>query len=623
MYATELSRLLLNFSVLGFHAPETVDLAADASSEASSDTVAQQVQSDAPTDSEPSADATADDTTAGQPATAEVTTTADTMAAPSTPSADSGPHTVALTPDAVETPPSAASASVGAAGPIAPAGAIETSTGSPNTQNARDTRREGAVISGQKSTQPGDWAFDFHGYFNAPMRFGVGKRDTPAAGQSSTTLHSPLVPDDQYQSWQHTAHNPRSWAELYFGYGNDVAKGVVGIQAWNYSMSSWTNNQAQLGIALAFVELTPKLKRSRVHIDWKVGSFDDRYGMMGKYDPGAYETYMFGRTRTLGERLAIRIPVRDFSFNFEHGVGAARPDPSQWNTARFTLLHHAHAGVSYKELVELDFHYLTAWAQEEDRENEAENPNAPDGRMTVLGPDIRFDGGKFGYWYAGFSYIKAKSARTVGTAIEVVHGAGGGNYTLGIVDNYLEGPTARSNGNGEIFSLGLQTEHSLRKIMAGDAGFWGEGMDLSLSLYGMLNKIKSDDPDADGNVRMKYGADLVYSALPWLAVATRFDRVQPNKEIPEQSFGIFSPRIVFRSQWVTHEAITLQYSRYFYNQRICDPAGNSLQCVQSPVSAATPDGLGTELEDLAPETRGAPLALPDVNVFMLTANIWW
>jgi len=49
--------------------------------------------------------------------------------------------------------------------------------------------------------------------------------------------------------------------------------------------------------------------------------------------------------------------------------------------------------------------------------------------------------------------------------------------------------------------------------------------------------------------------------------------LQPNSKIPEQSFAILSPRIVFKSNWNTHEAITIQYSRYMYNQRECKSAG--------------------------------------------------
>ena len=30
-------------------------------------------------------------------------------------------------------------------------------------------------------------------------------------------------------------------------------------------------------------------------------------------------------------------------------------------------------------------------------------------------------------------------------------------------------------------------------------------------------------------------------------------------------FGVFSPRLIFRTDFVTHEQILVQYSRYFYD----------------------------------------------------------
>lgn len=71
--------------------------------------------------------------------------------------------------------------------------------------------------------------FGYHGYLRAPMRVGIGKRlpeDTPGYDviQGETTLHEATVPDDQYLSFQSTAHNMRSWAEAVFEYGNGVAK---------------------------------------------------------------------------------------------------------------------------------------------------------------------------------------------------------------------------------------------------------------------------------------------------------------------------------------------------------------------------------------------------------------
>lgn len=484
----------------------------------------------------------------------------------------------------------------------------------------------------------GGWAFDFHGYFRAPMRVGQGTREEGerSSGQGKTTLHAPLIPDDQYLGYQYTLHNPRDWAELYFSVGNQVASGTVSIQAFNFTDAAWKESNAQFGIAQAFVTLTPKLKNKRVRLLWKVGSFDNRYGASGRFDAGELDTYLFGRTHAMGESGRLDFLLGKFTLGVEHGVGATRPDPSIYNAARFTLLHHAHASLDWRNDVEVGFHYLHAFAREEDRHGPAIEDryrNLPDGDMTVLGPEVRIDWGRIGYFYTGVSWLRARRARVVGPSIEVIHAKGGGQWNFGIIDNYLEGPDAdgdgngTSDGNGQIVSWMVQTEHSVQKIMKGDA-FWGEGMDAVLKLYAMVNHVQSGDEDVNGLLKVKYGGDLLFSALPWFGVGARYTRVQPNSRVPEQSFSAFSPRIVFRTRWVTREEISLSYTRYVYNQRLCDD-GDVVRCVQPPSAPVPPDGFGSAA-DAATNTRGAPtgnsddpISTPDQNVFMLKATMWW
>ncbi|MBC8072178.1 MAG: hypothetical protein IAG13_27910 [Deltaproteobacteria bacterium] len=483
----------------------------------------------------------------------------------------------------------------------------------------------------------GGWSFDFHGYFRAPMRVGQGTRDDAerADGQGKTTFHLPLVPDDQYLGYAYTLHNPRDWAELYFSVGNQVAAGTVSIQAFNFTDSSWKESNAQFGIAQAFVTLTPKLKAKKVALLWKIGSFDNRYGAAGRYDAGELDTYLFGRTHAMGESGRLEFTLNKFVLGLEHGLGATRPDPSVYNAARFTLLNHAHASLEWRNDVEVGFHYLQAFAREEDRHGpaiDAANRNLPDGDMLVLGPELRIDWGRIGYFYTGLSWIRARRARVVGPSIEVIHSKGGGQWNFGLIDNYLEGPDSdgdgngTSNGNGEVLSWMLQTEHSLQKIMKGDS-FWGEGRDLVFKLYTMVNHVKSDDEDVDGILKVKYGADALFSALSWFGVGARYTRVQPNSRVPEQSFSAISPRLVFRTRWVTREEISVSYTRYIYNQRGCGP--DPVRCVQPPSAPVPPEGYGSA-SDAATNSRGAPtgnsddpMSTADNNVFMIKATMWW
>ncbi|MES1172803.1 MAG: hypothetical protein ABUL62_00650 [Myxococcales bacterium] len=562
---------------------------------------------------------------------------------------------------------------------------VKTTTLSTNT-----TVSGPAVVANDDS-----WKFEYHGYIRAPMRVGIGKRDNPGPGQSGTTYHSPVIPDDQYLSWQSSPHNKTDWAELYLSLGNSWAKGTVSIQGYNFADAAFSNPTTQLGISDGYIDLTPDLGYENFRLAWRVGAFSNKYGSAGKYDAGEYDTYMFGRIHNAGEALHIEYDIdEDNSLVFEHGIGFRKPDPSQFNNSRFTMLHHAHVTFKHSEAIQISAHYLNSWTQEEERSADPGVPldgttmltavpytltrpsatsitNVPDGKMWVAGLDARFDLGAFGYLYGAYSHVGLKDALTVARAIEVIHSSGGGEFGLGVVDNYLgpscvdtqffTDPTLHghayypqpgidshgnrvgdnfdplrpcSMGNGKVDTLLAQYEFSLTNFLQQSSGgqkFWGDGSDLVLKLYGMYNKVHSDYAPNDGIHKLKFGADVAYSILPWLTAAVRFDRLQPNSKIPEQSFGILSPRLVFKSKWNTHEAITLQYSRYIYNQRECAvgtpgdgviyTAGQE-KCVQPPSSPVPPDGFGANYAAQAGQ-RGAPTTRPDVNVFKIEATMWW
>jgi hypothetical protein len=551
-----------------------------------------------------------------------------------------------------------------------------------------------------------DWKFDYHGYLRAPMRVGLGKRDVVRDGQSKTTFHYPIVPDDQYLNWQSTSHNKKDWAEMFFSIGNSWAKGTLAVQGFNFTDAAWNDQEAQFGIGQGWVTLTPDLGYENVRLELKAGAFWARYGMAGKWDAGEYDTYLFGRTHVMGELLRLEYDLNDANtFWFEHGLGAKRPDPSQFNNARFTMLNHAHVGFKTGGFVEITAHYLHAWAAEEDRNFMPRNtvsgaslqdpynpPNYPsslmdvkDGKLWVAGADARFELGAFGYFYAGYSHIGANNAISVAPAIEVLHSFGGGQYALGVTDNYF-GPSCRggsdadgalvvpvnppytdecSMGTGSVDSVLAQYDFSLTNFLQQSSGgqkFWGDGQDFKATLYGMFNKVSSDVERTDGITKLKYGVDLQFAALPWMTVATRYDRLQPNSDIPEQSFSILSPRIVFKSKWLTREQISIQYSRYIYNERECpisdqtglpstpaftvvnagkralDPDGRpgranlpahsfegdkQLKCVQPPASPGSTESFGSHYLNQDTGLRGAPTTRPDVNVIKIEASMWW
>jgi hypothetical protein len=602
------------------------------------------------------------------------------------------PENVKLDEAAPGNPTSAAPAPAKPTAAVAPAKLAAPSAAAVEDQEKakkpEDTRAATGSVSGPVTEGDDTWKFGYNGFFRAPMRVGMSSRQA-APGQSSTTFHAPLVPDDQYLSWQHTKHANRDWAELFFSYGNSWAKGVIAVQGYNFVDSAYADPKANFGIGQGWIEITPYMPAENMRFKMKAGSFWNRYGGAGRWDAGEYDTHVIGRTHVMGEtaRLEIDIEGQPLTLGFEHGIGTKKPDPSIYNTARFTLLHHAHVDMMYDQSISFGLHFLNAWSQSEPPvtgpqpswvypspyASRYQGINQPDGDMKVFGAEARFDmPDVFGYFYLGGSYITAKNAVTVAPAIEVIHSSGGGEYNMGITGNYLDSEICRwganasaqvtcSNGNGSVMSLMGQYEQKVGDLL-GESPF-GEGQDLTVKLYGMWNKVKSDDKTADGNSKLKFGTDLFFDVFPVMAVATRFDYLMPNSRYKQQNFGVLSPRIVLRSSFVTHEQISFQYSRYLYSKRTCDvgtPADNPIaginddragtpfpngggypygaappqgdwsveaSCVQPPPSTVAPDGFGSTTQSQSGNVRGIPYTRahlrPDVNVFAIEASMWW
>jgi len=330
-----------------------------------------------------------------------------------------------------------------AAAAAAPAAKPDATADAPAAEKPKRTSLAAApttVAGAESSKASSEWKTDFHGYFRVPFRVGMGTRPAPAAvpnatqsdtntatvapGQSTTTLHAPIIPDGQYLSWQSTSHNRSDWAEMFFGIGNSWAKATVGLQGYNFTDVSFDDPKTQYGIGQAYVTITPDLGYENMRLALKVGAYQDRYGAAGKYDAGEYDTYLFGRTHVMGETLRADYDLTESTaLWFEEGLGGKRPDPSSFNNSRFTMLAHAHAGLNLGTDMQFSAHMLYSWAQEEDRPYDISKENtmyassvvdAPDGNMWVAGLDGRFDLGKFGYFYGGYSHIGAKNALVIG-----------------------------------------------------------------------------------------------------------------------------------------------------------------------------------------------------------------
>jgi hypothetical protein len=506
---------------------------------------------------------------------------------------------------------------------------------------------------GAATETEGDWGFRYNGYFRAPMNLGFGERIRPFIGQSKTTISNLQVPGREFYSWQSTPNAQGPWVELFFGYGNGVVESKIAIQAFNLTDASFNDTDeqgAQIGISQAFISVTPDLS------DWvddlranvRIGAFWNQYGGAGKYDAGAYDTYIIGRTHIIGGTYRLDYEFGPDTVWLEHGVGAKQPSPSVSQNTKYTLLHHAHLGLNLDSAILFGVHYMHSWTQEQDHQCVSdpdqgallgacpwqgtirEDPN--DGSLDVYGSDLRLNMDAFGEFFVGYSLIVAEYASTVDAAIEVAHAGGGGFFTSGVTGVYLNerGNNAGDlQGNGHVHNVLAQYDFSLSTLIGPD--LFGTTT-LDGSLFGMFSAVSSDDdPQADGVEKLKFGVDLEFAPLSWLAIGFRGDHLRPNSTIDEQNFSILSPRLVFRTEYGSHEEISLIYHRYIYAQRVCRNS-QDLYCAQVANGPNFPDGYGAFAGVTQPvNTRGGPLdpeaenlyMPPQENTLTLQATIWW
>jgi len=532
----------------------------------------------------------------------------------------------------------------------------------------------GAADLGDSSSEK-DWGFKFKGFFRAPMRVGI---DTSGQlgkssdnGGSSLTANSlqfhapPVVPDGNYTRWTYTNINPGPWAELLFQYGNQQVMMSTSIASYNITSGGWRELQDQLGIDRAFLTLKfPEALGDLGGMAWDVGIFSNRYGAMGKYDAGEYETYVIGRTRLAGATATADMYVSDdFKLILEGGAGAKvdqqyqtyesegatysqhvctadapgqpcydypswQPFPGNKVQQGTNLLAHLHAGAVIRSVLTAQVHYIGSFVKDK-RWNVASTAGtgtypgynlAPGyGYIQVAGIDFKLDGGWMGDGYLGYSYVKAKNALTISDSIELLHSQGGWQFT----QNYFPKAYLRGNGgDGEVHTIAGQYTFSLAAFMMRPRPFWGQAADVTIRPFFMYNKVTGTPNAGEDNVtKFKGGVDLVYSFMPTMAAGLRVDTVNPNMDNSQETFYVISPRLVFRSEFVTHEAVVLQYSYYKYGAAYTDPVTSA----GTAGSTTDPGVMPWPYGQYGTWSIGAAglNTQPDKHVITLYANMWW
>ncbi len=440
-----------------------------------------------------------------------------------------------------------------------------------------------------------DYKFDFHGFLVLPLRFGVNERAHSTALQYKTVYHGPPVTPDDFDRFEHTGVVPEPWTQLGFSYGNSRAVATVIIAARSVSVASgFFNPPDQLGINDAFITFKPDFGNVDVQVD--VGGFANRYGSMGQYDTGRYDTPVIARVGGVGETARIGVPLGKLVFLAEHGVmgqfdrAPLGVEPAGWNgfadpNVGTSFANHAHIGLAAPGSGQLGLHYVSAFTRDD-----RTAPAQPDGMINVFGADLNAELDPLGRLYVAAAYTHAVDARGVSGVIQVLNTFGG----PGLMQNYF-GPN--SGGTGSLSTIGTQFDMSFGRLVRYPGPYSGYGPDIFVSLFGMLTHVSSKELAYNDISKLKYGGELTYSALTWLAFSGRYDRVVADTGDSTKTFAVVSPRIIFRSDYNSQDQVTLQYSRWFY-------------------------GSGVIARDGYPP-HDDPSVVPDSNTFSLSASMWW
>jgi hypothetical protein len=488
--------------------------------------------------------------------------------------------------------------------------------GGPSLSISPEAPQEGGFIASPSEANPveepeptSEWKFDVSGYTRAPLRMSWGPPTTQpiSGGNPGTQYRTPaLVPDGNYVDWKYTNSMVGPWTELNFHYGNQRAKATIQIASYNITDSGYRRLESNLGINQAYLTVNfPELYNEDSRLILNVGGFTNRYGAAGRYDGGKYETYLFGRTHVVGETATLEQDVSNWTFAFEEGFGGKieptpfygapgeqPPVPSGhlptipiWDpyggpvAQESTFIAHAHLGAVYKKMLLIGLHYLDVFANDNERAGSYANtmggygngtsvpvrpvtgPGSEKPSIEIYGGDAKLLGGALGDGYIGYSHLKATNALYLADAIEVLHSFGG----VQLHDNFFGNPGATETTTGSIDTILFQYVFSFGQLFRYPTPFWGDGPDLIASVFGMFNKVSAPmNPAFDGRKKLKWGADITYLPVPWFGIGGRFDLVSPDMEDTTQNFSVFSPRIIIKTAFVTHEQIIFQYSRYFY-----------------------------------------------------------
>ena len=422
----------------------------------------------------------------------------------------------------------------------------------------------------------GEWQFKFSGYASTSLRLSTNEREHPTPDQSSTVIHAAPRIVDFFGAFNGTNVTPGSWTDLHFQYGNDTVQTHVTLTTWKPGIAAdYPDIRSQNLPDQAFVHYNTNVA-DKVNLAFTVGAFRASYGGLGQYGAGQYNTFIIGMPFGVGGMVDLSYDLNaEYTLQVEHGIMGrigkppAGSGPTPFSTAQTasmpsSFVHHLHVGLARHGDVPwvLSLHSLTNWSQDET--DQVDDPRTywvdegvrPDARMNVIGADLRMMESRFGNLAVAVARMDARDAILL-TGMGFFGGTTGEEITKRFLGQV-------GGGTGSMWVGGVEYTISWAKLLYHPEPFWGEGPDLITSVFANAGSVDSKDAQVDGRKMVKFGSEVTYQFFPWMGLSGRYDHVMPNSRDTHETFDVTSLKLLFRTQWITHETVTLSYSRWFY-----------------------------------------------------------
>lgn len=461
-----------------------------------------------------------------------------------------------------------------------------------------------------------DWLFTWSGFMSASLQISLDQRESPQNGQTKTVFHAPPVIVEEYASFTSTNSLPGNWIGANFNYGNSLVTATVQIATWNPTRpTNHLTPASQYFLNDMYLKLrVPPVADFRMN--FTAGFFSLNYGGLGRYGGGFYTNTMVGGPVGAGYMANIERDISDsLVLTFEQGImgpqigtvpmdvvggtaGSGNNDPI-W-TGGWT--NHVHVGVVRKGDTQIQgqLHYMSTWAQDDRIQRESANGDLPednrqtpeidesyvrDPRIRVIGADVRAISRTYGVLGIGGAFIDGYYAYPLRNI--VTFGGDGERLT-----SSWWGPD--TGGTGTLIVGGISYSMSVSSLLMHPEPFNGNGPDLQIDAGFNIARTTSADPVFDGRVRHKYGISGLYTFIPYMGVGVRLDRVVPSSLDEDQTYHVIAPRLQFKTDWQSHETISLSYVKWFLGSR-------------------------THLDGTQPRTSERI----DDQMFTLNFNMWW